>query len=281
MKGRQLECCPPMQRMLCPQVKPFGEGIRKPGVGDGFGSCGEVVLDALNFRGVECGVNKAERSSGIAVARLADTSRVDQMTTFAPKRVPLPVLGNDVRDVGMSNAAGSRREPFEHPPHIGPFQDMIPVVRIERRCVDECDVIHNLQSRESFEKFHGSLAEMSTRPFNRYLSFFIERSQRKFAGYAHVVVSAYDEIAEFIDILNAFLGVGSIAHDIPEADDAVCLLAVRGFDHAIERLEVPMDVRDDGYTHCGVMIVKKHSHSGWENQTTHLTPFPSPLRRGE
>jgi len=69
------------------------------------------------------------------------------------------------------------------------------------------------------------------------------------AGHDQVVVSRQADGRALVDDLHAPHGVGAVADDVAEAPDLVHLDGVDRLEHRLERLDVPVHVRDDGHLH--------------------------------
>ena len=73
----------------------------------------------------------------------------------------------------------------------------------------------------------------------------VERSEELGVGGGFVVVSEDDVVADGVDEFDAVGGVGAVADDVSEADDAVCVVAGDVGDDGVERFEVGVDVGDE------------------------------------
>ena len=78
----------------------------------------------------------------------------------------------------------------------------------------------------------------------------IETFQRIVGGTIFVVVSLHAGNVHFADDGEAFLGVGVVADDVAQADDMRRVLGFDVFQNGLERLQVGVNVSDDGVSHC-------------------------------
>ena len=65
------------------------------------------------------------------------------------------------------------------------------------------------------------------------------------------MVAGEDHLATLAHHVDAIAGIGSIAHDIAEAEDLLALESVDLRQDGIECFSIPVDVRDDGDAQVG------------------------------
>jgi hypothetical protein len=215
----------------------------------------ETDLEALR-------VVDSERGPGIAVARLAHRSRIDEIgeALFDLQQVDgagkepagdlISMLGVDDGEMGVAEKRQGERKVFKRFDRVIFPEDV--EILVEGGAVADFDFVDRQRTlREAGEEFQVFLENPGLGPLDRGRGDGIERLHRVLAGDRLVVVPPDDgERLERLDLLDGFVGRGPVADKIAEANVLVDPVTLGVFQDGGQGFEVAVDVAEDQGAHA-------------------------------
>ena len=242
-------------------VEASDEAIREAGEFNAADGGLDVVVNAaeLDGGGVELGdVVDDVAGLGDAIARLANGADVDEVGALVEEAIgggPLldgardRVAQEDARDVGVAVEANVGALGGEAVGGVRGIECVAKVLGAVEGGVDGGEAEEGDGVGEGLQPVDVVFAEVAAGPLNDTGGVGLEVVEVDGGVGAVVVVVAHDDLApKLSDALDAFGGGGVVADDIAEAEEIVDLLCFGVGEDGVQRLDVGVDVTDDGET---------------------------------
>src|SRR5262245_38557434 len=247
--------------------KPGGQSLRQPGRKYLALCLLDVIRDTMKCDGMPGSVIQREGGARIAIARLADRARIDQvlgrwsqrqlkllatLRRLVSRRDDALVLLDVVNPVPALNVC----MPEEGQRHARAAQDRVRIasgqhvlIFIPWRSMDALQVLQWRERalRQLTQEFQVAWRKLLTGPDRRQSGNGIEVIQPGDAGTRLVVIPADEDGAQAARSLRHLIWIGAVADDIAEIENAV--MRRRSLQAGFQRLEVGVDIGNDKNAH--------------------------------
>lgn len=132
-------------------------------------------------------------------------------------------------------------------------ENVIPLLGRTRRRMEKQHMLRGNTVRETTQEIQVLCRKLLCRPAYRFQRVGIEIRAPGFGENRRVVIAEHTHGCLVAYQLETGDRIGTVAHDIAEADNTICLLLTNVGKHLLEGFQVGMDVRNDGETHDGAL----------------------------
>jgi len=243
-------------KVLASEGEAFGEAFGQAGGENFLLGGGDVVLQAAQLDGLGVHVIEDVGALGVVVAGLADGTDVDKIFLGG---IDLEFGVGAAADDGVAHEGDGHMGVAEEA-HLrvligeisggGEFvKDVLPAFGGIEGGVDHGEVGRHagvFQVAEPLLVFGGKLV---AGPVDGFGGVGVEAVEGVFGGAVFVVVALDAGDIHLPDDVEAFLGLGVVAHDVAEADDVGGILGANVLQDDLERIQVAVNVCDNGVFH--------------------------------
>ena len=161
--------------------------------------------------------------------------------------------------MGMSSKTDISIHRLEAPPSMRGLDHIMPAIGLVGCRMHELSIPYRLDQRKSIQPLSRCIRQYFFCPFHGLLCMPGEVHRRCFPYGREIMIARNDPIRFFEDPANAFIGLGTVAHEVSQANDAFSVFGIHGVEDSVQCFCIAVDVRKDGDSHdCSLIRLSSH-----------------------